>query len=60
MLCPIKVNGKTIELTLHTYCYCVYTYAMLIVISLPLVVSIGHSGAFYVVFIPLDYVPNIP
>ena len=23
MLCPIKVNSKTIELTLHTYCYCV-------------------------------------
>ena len=23
MLCPIKVNSTTIELTLHTSCYCV-------------------------------------
>ena len=23
MLCPIKVNSKTIELTVHTSCYCV-------------------------------------
>ena len=23
MLCPIKSNSNTIELTVHTYCYCV-------------------------------------
>ena len=23
MLCPIKVNSSTIELTMHTSCYCV-------------------------------------
>ena len=23
MLCPIKVNSKTIELTVHAFCYCV-------------------------------------
>ena len=23
MLCPIKVNSNTIELTVHTSCYCV-------------------------------------
>ena len=23
MLCPVKVNSNTIELTLHTSCYCV-------------------------------------
>ena len=29
MLCPIKVNSNTIELTLHTSCYCVYTYSVM-------------------------------
>ena len=24
------------------------------------VVSIGHSRAFYVIFVPVEYVPNIP
>ena len=23
MLCPIKVNSNTIELTMHTSCYCI-------------------------------------
>ena len=23
MLCPIKVNSNTIELEVHTYCYCI-------------------------------------
>ena len=29
-LCPIKVNSSTIELTIHTSCYSVLTYSMLI------------------------------
>ena len=29
MLCPIKVNSNTIELTVHTSCYWVKTYSVL-------------------------------
>ena len=34
MLCPIKVNSNTIELTLHTT-YAVQIYSMLLTHSLP-------------------------
>ena len=29
MSCPIKVNSNTIELSVHTSCYFVYTYSVL-------------------------------
>ena len=28
MFCPVKVNSITIELTVHTYCYCVVDYSL--------------------------------
>ena len=31
MLCPIKVNRNTIELTLHTSCFCILTCSVLII-----------------------------
>ena len=33
MLCPIKVNSNTIELTVHTSCYCVLD---LLCVTMPL------------------------
>ena len=36
MLCPIKVNSNTIELTMHTSCYCVLELLCVKVDYLPL------------------------
>ena len=33
MLCPIKVNSNTVELTVHSSCYWVQTYSILIATS---------------------------
>ena len=35
-------------------------FAEIFQLSLKTVVSLGHSHSFYVVFVPLEYVPSIP
>ena len=42
MLCPIKVNSNTIELTIHTSCYCILD--LLCGITFSLKISAFSSG----------------